>query len=301
MGRKCKEEYLEGKRRVKSAAYFSNKSAHDKKIGDLNYTEQHNLIFRMACKMKDDNKDITGEKCVKDQERNMVFHYNSKATARWTHYSPLLNAGFTSNHDNLSGKPAVHGPPIFITEEMICQAISLMKTGKGNGPSGVALETILASQWHTVPHLTKLANNTVTEGKITEDWNLYHIINCYKGRGDQLVMGNYCGLKLLDHIMKIIEHAIKSIIRSSFNINEMQYVFMPGCGTMDAIFILRQMHQKNIFKNISHYILLLQTSKSLLIKCLEKSSGGRCESWVQSNGKLELLLQCTLMLHQVSV
>ena len=36
--------------------------------------------------------------------------------------------------------------------------------------------------------------------------------------------------------MKIIEHVIKSIVRLSLIINEMQYGFMPGCGNMDAIF-----------------------------------------------------------------
>ena len=51
-----------------------------------------------------------------------------------------------------------------------------MKKGKATGPSGVALEMILASQQHIMPHLTKLAYNTVTEGQIPGDWNLSHII-----------------------------------------------------------------------------------------------------------------------------
>ena len=37
-----------------------------KKFGDLDSAEQHNLILKMAHKMKVDSKDIIGEKCVKD-------------------------------------------------------------------------------------------------------------------------------------------------------------------------------------------------------------------------------------------
>ena len=88
-----------------------------------------------------------------------------------------------------------------------------MKKGKATGPSGVALEVILASQRHIVPHLTKLANNIVAEGKNPGYWNLSHIINRFKGQGYPLVMGNYRRLKLLDHVMKITERLIESIIR----------------------------------------------------------------------------------------
>ena len=118
---------------------------------------------------------------------------------------------------------------------MICKAIFQTKKGKATGPSGVALET---SQQHITPHLTKLANSIVTEGKIPKDWNLTYIINCFIGNDDPLVTGNYYKLKLLDHIMKIVERVIESIISSSLNINKMQYVFMPVDGTMDAIFFL---------------------------------------------------------------
>ena len=182
----------------------------------------------------------------------MAFDNNSKGKMWRRNYSNLLNVEFWSNHDDLPNEPALHGPPVFITERMICKAIFQTKKGKATGPSGVALET---SQQHITPHLTKLANSIVTEGKIPKDWNLTYIINCFIGNDDPLVTGNYYKLKLLDHIMKIVERVIESIISSSLNINKMQYVFMPVDGTMDAIFFLWQMHKTA--ENISHSILLL--------------------------------------------
>ena len=137
-----------------------------------------------------------------------------------------------------------------------------MKKEKVAGPSGVVLETIISSKEHIVPHLTKLANCIIFEEKIPEDWNMSHIINCFKGKGDPLVMGNYRGLKLLEHVMKILELFIGSIIRSRVNINEMQYGFMPGRGTMDTIFILRQMHEKHLGKHKLLYFAFVDLEKA---------------------------------------
>ena len=232
-----------------------------KKFRDLNSTEQHNLIFKMAHKMKVDNKDIIGEKCVKDQEGSMAFDNNSKAKIWQRNYSNLLNVEFWWNHDDLSNEPALHDPPVFTTEGMICKAISQTKKGKATGPSGVALEIILASQQHIPPHLTKLANNIVTEGKIPNDWNLSYIINCFKGNDDPLVTGNYYKLKLLDHIMKIVELVIESIISSSLNINKMQYDFIPVEDTMNAIFFFWQVHKKHCRKHKPLYFAFVNLKK----------------------------------------
>ena len=100
----------------------------------------------------------------------MTFDNNSKAKPWRTHYSILLHVGFPWNHDDLPNEPAVNSTPIFITEEMICNTISQMKREKKLlAVLESHLEMILASQEHIIPHLTKLANNIVTEGKIPED------------------------------------------------------------------------------------------------------------------------------------
>ena len=133
-GIKSKEEYLVAKRSAKSAVYFAKKSANEKKFGDLNSTEKRNTIFKMARKMKEDNKDIIGETCVKDHEGNMAFDDCSKAKAWESHCSNLLKVEFPWNNENLPNELAVHGPPILITEDMICKAISQMKKRKGCWP-----------------------------------------------------------------------------------------------------------------------------------------------------------------------
>ena len=65
------------------------------------------------------------------------------------------------------------------------------------------------------------------------------IVNSYKGKGDALGRGNYRGLKLLEHVMKI---------REKVHIDNMQFGIMRGRGTTDAIFLVRQWQEKYLGK-----------------------------------------------------
>ena len=56
--------------------------------------------------------------------------------------------------------------------------------------------------------------------------------------------GSYRAIKLLGHAMKVIERVFERRIREKVKINAMQFGFMPGKGTTDAIFTVRQMQVK---------------------------------------------------------
>ena len=44
--------------------------------------------------------------------------------------------------------------------------------------------------------------------------------------------------------MKILERVIEGRIQKNVNIDDMQFGFMAGKGTIDAIFIFRQLEEK---------------------------------------------------------
>ena len=52
-----------------------------------------------------------------------------------------------------------------------------------------------------------------------------------------LERGNYRWLKLADKILKIVETVIEKFIIKKVDIDEVQFGFMPGCGTASAILI----------------------------------------------------------------
>ena len=102
-----------------------------------------------------------------------------------------------------------------------------MQSKKSAGPSEVVIEMINAAGENMLKLLTELANQVIYQCKIPNEWNLSYIINCYKGKGDSLDRGNYCGLKMLDQILKLFERILEPIIRSQVDIDNMQFGYMP--------------------------------------------------------------------------
>ena len=57
--------------------------------------------------------------------------------------------------------------------------------------------------------------------------------------------GNYRGINMISHTMKIWERIIDRRLRKETSIGEGQFGFMPGRGTTDAIFAARQVIEKH--------------------------------------------------------
>jgi hypothetical protein len=101
----------------------------------------------------------------------------------------------------------------------------------------------------SIEWLTDLCNDIVREGRIPSDWQKSVLIPVYKGKGDPMDCGSYRAIKLLEHAMKTVERVFERRIRKQVKIDDMQMGFMPGKGTTDAIFILRQLQEKHQAKN----------------------------------------------------
>ena len=67
------------------------------------------------------------------------------------------------------------------------------------------------------------------------------VLPIYEGKGDPMRCGSYRGIKLLEHAMKVVERIFEHRIRQQIEIDDMQFGFMKGKGTTDAIFMARQM------------------------------------------------------------
>ena len=62
--------------------------------------------------------------------------------------------------------------------------------------------------------------------------------------------------------MKILEHILNTIIWEQVSINNMQFGFMPGRGTTNAIFILRQQQEKYLQKKKNIYFVFVDLEKA---------------------------------------
>ena len=89
-----------------------------------------------------------------------------------------------------------------------------------------------------------LATAIIRDGKVQTDWEQSSIVGFYKGKGDALDRGYYRGLKLTEQAMKILERIVNGLISQVVSIDDFQFGFVPGRGTTDGIFVVRQLQEK---------------------------------------------------------
>ena len=61
--------------------------------------------------------------------------------------------------------------------------------------------------------------------------------------------------------MKVLEHVEEGLIRQRVGIDEMRCGFILGCGTTDAIFIVRQLQEKHLIANKPLYMAFVYLEK----------------------------------------
>ena len=158
----------------------------------------------------------------------------------------------------------VAGPLILIMGVMIAETIPKVKSGKTPGPSGIMAALLRASVAVNGAMLTKQANAIIAEGRIRMHWNISFIINLYNGKGDATDRGNYRGLKMTEHCLKVIERIPDKVIQENQieDIVEFQFGFVPGTETTSAIFIVKQLQERYLAKERSLYFAFVDLDKA---------------------------------------
>ena len=156
----------------------------------------------------------------------------------------------------------VQGPCEQVSTEDVMEALIPMNTGKAAGPSGVTVELLNVCKKESVRRLAEVANNMLEGNKMSESWRKSDLIPIFKGKGDVRWCGNYRSIKLLEHGMKVIERIFKRRLRKVVKLYEMQMGFMPGRGTTDAIFIMRQLLEKYEMAGRDLYIIFVDLEKA---------------------------------------
>ena len=89
----------------------------------------------------------------------------------------------------------------------------------------------------------------ICDGKVRSNWEQSFIVCLYKGKGDALERGNNRGLKLTEQVMKVLERILWTASSELVSINDSQFGLIPGRGTTDAIFVVRQLQEKYLAAN----------------------------------------------------
>jgi hypothetical protein len=119
-----------------------------------------------------------------------------------------LNEEFNWKKEKLEQGNQISGPSERITVKEVEAAIKNAKDGKASGPTGVMAEMLKAVGAEGIQWMTYLYNAVVAEGKTPEDWTKRWMVGVYTDKGDALECCSYRGIKLLDQVMKVLEHVV---------------------------------------------------------------------------------------------
>ena len=87
--------------------------------------------------------------------------------------------------------------------------IQRMKSGKATGPSEVSVEMIVASGEIRVEVMMELCQHVLDGRGMPDEWKTGMIVPICKEKGDVMSCGSYTEVKLLEHVMKIVERVLE--------------------------------------------------------------------------------------------
>ena len=255
-----KEDYKKAKKEASRAVAKAMAETLNEIYEELETPEGEKKILRIAKARDAASKDLTQVRQIKDNQ-GVILAEEGEIKSRWeAYFERLLNEEnprtvFEDGHPNEAVTTA-------LTRREVERAVKKMKNGKATGPDRIPVEVWKSLGEEGIDILWDLMQKILNQEKMPEEWRGSIIIPIYKGKGDIQECGNYRGIKLISHTMKIWEKIIERRLREETTIGDEQFGFMPGRGTVDAIFALRQMMEKHREKQKGLHMVFIDLEKA---------------------------------------
>ena len=237
-----RREYTRARNAAKRTITEAKQEAWREWYEKMETPEGEKTIYKITKQKMKSQKDIGEMVVIKDQIGNILTEAD-KIRGRWREYfNQLLN--IENSRDPLHEVKPVEGPIENIKETEVKKAVERMKKGKATGCSGLSVDLMSSLGEQGLRMMTEMMEAVWREGKIPREWEKSEIVPIYKQKGDPLDCGNYQGIKLLEHMLKVMERVLDQRLRELIEIDNMQFGFRKGRGTTDAIFIVNQLQEK---------------------------------------------------------
>jgi hypothetical protein len=256
----AKSKYNKAKKFAKRAVTIAMREASERLMKEMENDKSSKIMFKIAKQSMKDNKDVVGNGCVRDRSGKLCMGERERAKVWKEHMERVMNE--EDEWDGVVDVDVVHGPIDRVTMKEVMTAIKAMKLGKATGVSEVAAEHIAASGMVGIEVITKIANRVIDGEGIPDEWRCIVLVPLYKGKGDVRDCGVYRGVKLLEHAMKVVERVFLMRLRKMVEIDEMQCGFMPGKGTVDALFMARMLQERYGRKKRKLYMCFVDLEKA---------------------------------------
>ncbi|XP_047493551.1 uncharacterized protein LOC125042129 [Penaeus chinensis] len=204
---------------------------------DIDQPNQH-----IAKQKHRESQDLYQGKQMKDVN-GVVLTDENDIKERWrTYFEQLMNVENDRIDRGIEAIPE-EVMDVIIAEE-VERALRKMKKGKATGPDDIPVEAWKVLGRTGVIILLEIFTTIMETEKMPDEWRESTLIPIFKNKGDIQDCGNYRGIKLMAHTLKMWERVIEKRLREKVEISEQQFGFMPGLSTTDAIFAQRQLMEK---------------------------------------------------------
>ena len=238
-----KKVYKEKKCKEKKAVGMTKGRAYDDLYARLETKEGEKELYRLARQRDRAGKDVQYVRVIKDENGNVMV--NSEAVLkRWKEYFKKLMNQENNREPRTEEAEGVNEEVNCVSREEVKNALRSMKEGKAVGPDELPIEVWKCMGEIEIKFLTRLFNILLLGERMPEEWRRSVLIPIYKNKRDAQCCGNYRGIKLMSHTVKVWERIIVARLRDRVEISKQQYGFMPGKGTIDAMFALRMLMEK---------------------------------------------------------
>ncbi|XP_047502966.1 uncharacterized protein LOC125048346 [Penaeus chinensis] len=227
------------KRAVAMAKAEAYKDLYDSLTDD---NEGQRKAIRIAKQKHRESQDVYQGKQMKDAN-GVVLTDENDIKERWrTYFEQLMNV----ENDRIDSVIEARPEEVIdvITAEEVERALRKMKKGKATGPDDIPVEAWKVLGRTGVIILLEIFTTIMETEKMPDEWRESTLIPIFKNKGDIQDCGNYRGIKLMAHTLKMWERVIEKRLREKVDISEQQFGFMPGWSTTDAIFAQRQLMEK---------------------------------------------------------
>ena len=255
-----RKKYCDAKKDAKRVVYMAMDQKAREAVEKVDSSRDGRELFRIAKQRAGEKSDAVGISCLKDKSGAVKVSVDDRKKIWKEHMEKLMNVE-NEWSDSIDASKVEGAVRRIEVEEVRC-AMNRMKIGKASGPSGVALEMFKAGGDKCLKSLTNIFNDILFKNKLPEEWMLSSLVPIFKGKGDPLNPNSYRGIKLLEHAFKLYEKILDGRLREVVDIDKMQYGFMPGRRTVDAVFVLRRLTEKFRAKNKKLFFVFVDLEKA---------------------------------------
>ena len=182
--------------------------AYDNLYERLETKEGKKELYRLARQRDKAGKDVQHVRVIKDENGNVMVNLEA-VLKRWKEYfEKLMNK--KNNRDPRTEEAEVVNEEVnCISREEVKNVLRKMKKGKAVGPDKLPVEVWKCMGKLRIKFLIRLFNRLLMGERMPEKWRSVLIL-IYKNKWDAQCCGNYRGIKLMSHTMKIWERIIEA-------------------------------------------------------------------------------------------